>query len=128
MNLEQAKSVEISPGFQYMYNIFNIINIYFVQMTLSQCIMYIACNRDLIVRAYFVEAYSTNHVYLHRPNAGCVLRFKRKRKITNAKIYEDKRDLYCIIIGVGTGDSVNCCTTQISLGKCLALTKAFGQC
>ena len=27
--------------------------------------------------------------------AGCVLRFKRKRKITNAKIYEDKRDLYC---------------------------------
>ena len=21
--------------------------------------------------------------------------FKRKRKITNAKIYEDKRDLYC---------------------------------
>ena len=25
-----------------------------------------------------------------------VLRFKRKRKITNAKIYEDKRDLYCI--------------------------------
>ena len=29
-------------------------------------------------------------------NAGCVLRFKRKRKIANAKIYEDKRDLYCI--------------------------------
>ena len=28
-------------------------------------------------------------------NAGCVLGFKRKRKITNAKIYEDKRDLYC---------------------------------
>ena len=28
-------------------------------------------------------------------NVGCVLRFKRKRKITNAKIYEDKRDLYC---------------------------------
>ena len=28
-------------------------------------------------------------------NAGCVLRFKRKRKIVNAKIYEDKRDLYC---------------------------------
>ena len=24
----------------------------------------------------------------------CVLRFKRKRKIANAKIYEDKRDLY----------------------------------
>ena len=29
-------------------------------------------------------------------NAGCVLRFKRKRKITNAKIYVDKRDLYYI--------------------------------
>ena len=29
-------------------------------------------------------------------NAGCVLRFKRKRKIANAKIYEDKHDLYCI--------------------------------
>ena len=43
MNLEQAKSVEISPGFQYMHNIFNIVSIYFVQMTLSQCIMYIAC-------------------------------------------------------------------------------------
>ena len=28
-------------------------------------------------------------------NAGCVLRFKRKRKIANAKIYEDKRVLYC---------------------------------
>ena len=27
----------------------------------------------------------------------CVLRFKRKRKIANAKIYEDKRDLYCIV-------------------------------
>ena len=26
------------------------------------------------------------------------MRFKRKRKITNAKIYEDKRDLYCIFI------------------------------
>ena len=24
------------------------------------------------------------------------MRFKRKRKIVNAKIYEDKRDLYCI--------------------------------
>ena len=24
------------------------------------------------------------------------LRFKRKRKITNAKIYEDKCDLYCM--------------------------------
>ena len=23
------------------------------------------------------------------------MRFKRKRKIANAKIYEDKRDLYC---------------------------------
>ena len=23
--------------------------------------------------------------------------FKRKRKITNAKIYEDKRDLYCMV-------------------------------
>ena len=31
-------------------------------------------------------------------NAGCVLRFKRKRKIANAKIYEDKRDLYCMYI------------------------------
>ena len=28
-------------------------------------------------------------------HAGCVLRFKRKRKNPNAKIYEDKRDLYC---------------------------------
>ena len=26
------------------------------------------------------------------------MRFKRKRKITNAKIYEDKRDLYCIYL------------------------------
>ena len=26
----------------------------------------------------------------------CVLRLKRKRKIANVKIYEDKRDLYCI--------------------------------
>ena len=24
------------------------------------------------------------------------MRFKRRRKITNAKIYEDKRDLYCM--------------------------------
>ena len=24
--------------------------------------------------------------------------FKRKRKITNAKIYEDKRDLYCVSV------------------------------
>ena len=30
-------------------------------------------------------------------NAGCVLRFKCKRKIANAKIYEDKRDLYCTV-------------------------------
>ena len=27
------------------------------------------------------------------------MRFKRKRKITNAKIYEDKRDLYCTVFG-----------------------------
>ena len=27
------------------------------------------------------------------------MRFKCKRKITNAKIYEDKRDLYCMLIG-----------------------------
>ena len=34
-------------------------------------------------------------LHISRLPAGCVLRFKRKRKITNAKIYEDKRDLYC---------------------------------
>ena len=34
-------------------------------------------------------------------NAWCVLRFKRKRKIANAKIYEDKRDLYCNLDGLG---------------------------
>ena len=28
------------------------------------------------------------------------MRFKRKRKITNAKIYEDKRDLYCILFDI----------------------------
>ena len=32
-------------------------------------------------------------------NAGCVLRFKRK--IANAKIYEDKRDLYCMCNELG---------------------------
>ena len=31
-------------------------------------------------------------------NVGCVLRFKRKRKMANAKIYEDKRDLYCTAV------------------------------
>ena len=35
-------------------------------------------------------------------NAGCVLRFKRKRKIANAKIYEDKRDLYCNVNSYST--------------------------
>ena len=29
-------------------------------------------------------------------NTGCVLHFERKRKIANAKIYEEKSDLYCI--------------------------------
>ena len=37
-----------------------------------------------------------NKTRLKTRNAGCVLRFKRKRKIVQAKIYEDKRDLYCI--------------------------------
>ena len=34
-------------------------------------------------------------MHLKRETQGAFLRFKRKRKITNAKIYEDKRDLYC---------------------------------
>ena len=38
---------------------------------------------------------SDNKTRFKTRNAGCVLRCKRKRKIANAKIYEDKRDLYC---------------------------------
>ena len=35
MKLEQAKSVEISSWFKYMYNIFNAIHIYFVQSNIE---------------------------------------------------------------------------------------------
>ena len=41
---------------------------------------------------------------LKRETQGAFLRFKRKRKITNAKIYEDKRDLYCTLEGSMYGE------------------------
>ena len=42
-------------------------------------------------------------------SAGCVLRFKRKRKIANAKIYEDKRNLYCSSVAIhGHNSAINC--------------------
>ena len=36
------------------------------------------------------------HLKRKTQNAGWVWRFEHKRKIANAKIYEDKRDLYCM--------------------------------
>ena len=46
------------------------------------------------------------------------MRFKCKRKITNAKIYEDKRDLYCI----GLGRSVVLIASDYSTKYCVHLT------
>ena len=53
-------------------------------------------------------------------NAGCVLRFKCKRKIANAKIYEDKRDLYCMSNLQVLGQSLNRMSSEV-------LRLAFGQ-
>ena len=52
---------------------------------------------------------------LKRETQGAFCVFKRKRKITNAKIYEDKRDLYCTNTGnvsTHTG-TVDCYDTTV---------------
>ena len=56
MNFEKAKSIEISPWSQYMYNIFSTNNIYLAQSTLNQCFMYVNMQCNIIVQAYFMEA------------------------------------------------------------------------
>ena len=57
-NLEQAKSVEISPGFHHnMYYIFNIIEYVLCSDDIESMHNVCSLQYNIIVRAYFVEAY-----------------------------------------------------------------------
>ena len=55
------------------------------------------------------------------------MRFKRKRKIANAKIYEDKRDLYCmgpyIMVWVDMRPYI---MVWVALGPCIMVWVAMG--